>query len=278
MAVYIVSDKVEELPPALAKQARLDGSRYWVAEGTEGFKVENAEGLRNAVATERKHREAAERIAKKYGWSIGEDGTIADRDGRAIDPELATELIGKHKAGKLEANGAAKDTAKAIEEMRAEYDAKYARDKAELDLERKEMQAQLHEEFIQNRGREAIKAADGDDKTVTALLGVIEKQARLEKGPNGKLRAVLYSPDGKQLISRKSGSADPMGLEEFAKTLREDPAYKRNFPLTRPGGSGASHTGGGSASSGVNGQAGGDEKPMTGKALLALGLQQALRT
>lgn len=249
MALYFVGDTLDDLPEALRPKHKIMDGKYQVPAGTDGYRPENADALRAAVSKEREGRKAAEKKLGVYGWHVDDEGNIREKAEGAIDPDVARDAIGKVKSGRLEGKDG-KALEEAIREAKKEYEAKYAADKAALDVDRREIDAELVETFILREGEAAIKAAGGDDKTVKALLPILRQRAKVEKGQDGKRRAFLYDENGKQLISRKSGSADPMQLGEYVGLLRDDSVYRPNFPLTRAGGSGANHTTGGSATGG----------------------------
>lgn len=249
MALTIVADTQKELPEALqAKAKQVDGGKFAVAVGTDGFNFENTEGLRSTVSKEREGRQKAERKLKVYGWHVDDDGNMRESAEGAIDPDLARDDRTKVKAGKLETK-----EPREVEDLRKELVATFKSKTAQMEAEFTERDgkkdAQLRKHIIERDAEDAIRKVGGDENTIKVLGDVIARAARLELNARGEYVPVLYE-NGKQLISKRSGSADPMGILEFVSTLKEDKAYKVNFPLTRPGGSGADHTGGGSAAGG----------------------------
>lgn len=247
MVLMHVADKLDDLPEGLRAKARQVDNKFHVPAGTDGFELEQTAGFRNTVASE---RERADRLASKlkmYGWRVDGEGKLTEGED-VIHVDVARDAIAKVKSGSL---GEPRDIKAAREEIAREYKEKYEREKAQFDLQRQQDLAVVYENIVMREADAAVRANGGNDLTMQALLPTIKERVRVERTTDGKLYPAVYSPQGKQLISRKNGSSDPMGLAEFVATLREDPVFKPNFPSTRAGGSGATHaSGGGSASGG----------------------------
>jgi hypothetical protein len=269
----------KELTPELAS---IDGLDRAIAEYYEqgqdgkyrpkvkadgGYSLERTQPLRDALAVERDARKKLTAQLRLYGWTVADDGKLAEGADGAIDPEIARDAISKVKAGKLIGS---KDPAE-IEELRATLNKKAATDREQFDRERAEFTRQREDDVILGVAEREIRATGGNDDTVKVMLPVIRARSRAEKDSTGKWRDIALDESGRPAVTKIYGSTDPMRISELTKQLKADRAYAVNWPGKAAGGSGANHSTGGS---GQGGPQNADLTKLSGRALLDLAHQQ----
>lgn len=222
----IVADSLDDLPEGLRPSAKQEGSGYVVGEMPEGWAVEDIAGLKSSVVTARSERDEAKKIAKAF---------------EGIDPAKAgdaRDALEKLAAGQLRGS-------KEIDDYKASLESKFADDRAKAQAERETLLEQV--KHLKTTGElSPIIAAKGGAEAMDAILTLASSHIRYESGEDGRLKASLVDKDGKSLVTRKAGSADPMGFEEFVEQMREAPATRGLFRASATGGSGGSSQTGGS--------------------------------
>lgn len=224
MAIMIVADSVDEIPEALRKDAAAANGKFTIAIPA-GWAVEDVKGLKTALQAERGARQKAET-------------SLAAFDG-IDDAPAAKEALEKLRAGGLKSS-------KDIEEFKATVEKKFGDERAKLQAERDALRKSLESEVVEKAAIAAL-TAKGGGKSLRALLPLVKQAIRVEHAADGKLKVTLADDKGSPLVTRKSGSTDPMAIEEFVDTLRESADLKALFEASSAGGSGAHSQNGGSA-------------------------------
>lgn len=229
----IIADKIEELPEGLRPAAKQEGSAFVVTQMPEGWAVEDIAGLKASVITARQERDAAKKLAKAF---------------EGIDPEKAGEArdaLEKLAAGQLRGS-------KEIEEYKAGVERKFAADLAKLNEKLGKRTQELRERIISGELAPVIAKLGGSD-SMEAILTLAAAHVRIEESEDGALKHSLVDKGGKPLVTKKQGSADPMGFEEFIGQLRDAPGTRGLFKASATGGSGGgSQTGGTGRAAGRN--------------------------
>jgi hypothetical protein len=248
MPLTIVADKLDEIPESLRGSAKAEGQKFVISTLPEGTTIEDTRKLRGALQDEREARKNVARKLSAYGWSISDDGTkITETADGAVDPEIARQDRAAVKAGKV---GSAKDPAE-IEQLRKDLTDKFERDRAAMLQENARLEAYVADQLIEREALSHIRATGGNDDTVKVMLPLIRARTKVERQQDGSARVLVFDERGKQAISKIQGSADPMGIAEFVKSLKQDRAYAVNWPGKPTGGSGGDHATGGSGQGGA---------------------------
>jgi len=262
MAMRIVADSLDDIPEGLRDAAKQEGTVFVVGAMPEGWAVENVSGLKQSVIRERDAVSALSAVAKDFGWRWDKDkGEWKERGFDSSRLPEAREALEKLAAGQLRGS-------KEIEEFKASVEQKFAKDRqaleAKLDARTKLLREQL------SRGQLApIIAAKGGSESMDAILTLASSHIAFEECEDGTLKASLVGKDGKSLVTSKSGSAEPMGFEEFVEQMRDAPATRGLFRVSATGGAGSSSQSGGSGQGAqLHGQ------PMSARENLARGLAQ----
>lgn len=246
MALRIVADKLEELPEGLRESAKQEGTVFLVTAMPEGWAIEHVAGLKQSVVTARSERDEAKRMAKAF---------------EGLDPEKAAEAreaLEKLAAGQLRGS-------KEIDEFKSSIEAKFADDRKKAEAREAALLEQV--KTLRTRGELApVIAKMGGGEAMDAIMTLAAQNIRYEQDANGQLKASLVDKDGKPLVTRRAGSADPMGFEEFIEQMRDAPATRGLFKASATGGAGSASQSGGSARGGDSGQ------QMSARDLLSRGL------
>lgn len=237
MPLILQADKPEELPEALRASAKNVGGKLTVDALPEGWAIEDVGGLRKTVSEERAARKALEKAVKAFE---GIDDPAAARD--------ALEKV---------ASGAVKSS-KELDEAKKALEAKFANDRKAIEEATAKLQTQLQEVLVDRDATAAIAAAGGNLKL---LLPIVKSAAKVERDASGKLVVQLQDESGKPLVTKKSGSADPMGFGEFVEGLKATADYRGAFAATGAGGAGTTSQHGGTARAGTNASNGANLSP-----------------
>jgi len=237
MPLILQADKPEEIPEALRAGAKNVGGKIVVEALPDGWAVEDVGGLKKTVSEERAARKALEKAVKAFE---GIDDPAAARD--------ALEKV---------ASGAVKSS-KELDEAKKALEAKFANDRKGLDEASAKLQAQLQEVLVDRDATAAIAAAGGNLKL---LLPIVKAAAKVERDASGKLVVQLHDDGGKPLVTKKSGSADPMGFAEFVEGMKAVTDFRGAFAATGAGGTGSTSQHGGTARAGTNASNGANLSP-----------------
>lgn len=224
----IVADKIEELPEGLRSAAKQQGQTVVVDALPDGWALDDINGLKAAITTERSTRKDLERKMKDF------EGIE--------DPAAAREALEAMMAGRLKSS-------KDIEEWKKTAEAKFATDAAKIRTQTDGLTKQLRELMVDRAAMQAIVEAGGNPKL---LMPIVRNAAKAEMAEDGTFSVTLVDDSGKELMTRTSGSSAPMQFSEYVHTLRDSQEYKAAFAGSGVGGSGSNHAAGGSARSGNN--------------------------
>lgn len=208
-------------------QPQADGTYLLSVEGVNGFALENVTGLKNTLATERENARKAGELVSKFG---------------DLDPEKARDALGKvEKMSKWTPEEKVADQLKA---QVAQVEGKYT---AEL-KSKAEREAKLHGIVTKLLVDSEVRRVIADKGSATLLLPHMRDRIRVEER-NGEFVPVVVDEKGTPRISMKSGSSDPMGIEEYVLSTKNDKDLSHGWFGSGHSGSGAA----GSSSSGAGG-------------------------
>lgn len=221
----IIADKVDELPEGLRSAAKAEGNVVVVTELPAGFAIEDISALKSSLSEARKERDEAKRVVKAF---------------EGIDPASAAEAreaLDKLKAGQLKGS-------KEIDEFKASVEAKMAQERAALESKLAARTEALRERMV--RGELApVIAKLGGSESMDAILTLASQSIRIEETADGSLRHSIVDASGKPRVTKKGGSADPMGFDELIAEMRDASSTRGLFKAQATGGAGGSSQTGG---------------------------------
>jgi len=236
ITVTLTADSPDELSEPLRKVAKEANGKFVVSGLPEGYAVEDVKGLRSTV----------QRLRDEVNTEKSRAGQLQAFIDAGLTPEQAKEAadaLGKLKAGQLKGN-------EEIEAFKRSASEKYAAETSALQKRLQEREGELHETLIRSSLAPVIAAKGGSD-AMDAIMVLARQNIRVVEDPNTKrLRPVVVGPDGSTLTTKKVGSLDPMGFDEFIDGMRESPATKGLFAVRNAGGSGSTSQSGGAARAG----------------------------
>jgi len=100
---------------------------------------------------------------------------------------------------------------------------------AKLRRENEALRRQARAQHLEREARAAIEKAGGN---VALLLPAIRAVAEVD-GDDERLRITLHDERGDELLTRRAGSAAPMGLSEYLEQLRTQDAFAPAFARSR---------------------------------------------
>lgn len=231
----IVADKIEEIPEGLRDSAKqVEGQGFVVQTLKEGWGIEDIGGLKRTVSELRNENKT---LAK----------TVAVFDG--IAPESvseAREALEQLKAGKLRGS-------KEIDDYKASVERKMAEEQAKLGAKLAKRTEELRSRMLRGELAPVIAQMGGAEAT-DAILTLAQQYVRIEEADDGALKTSIVDRDGKPRVTKKGGSADPMGYDELIAEMREASSTRGLFKTQATGGSGGSSQTGGAGRAADPGQ------------------------
>lgn len=223
MGVYVTADRIEELPEGFrAKAAEQNGK--WVAEVAEGFEIANVQDLKQQVVQLRHEKKVISDKLSEFGWRLRTPAQGGGWEPGGIDSNKARGMAGSENAS--------------AEKLREAIEQKYGDDMRRLQDQATKLQSQLKHALINERAATALANAGGN---VELLMPVVTQRADLEiDEDSGRARVTLRDEAGRPLLAGRSGSTDPMDIEEFVDTLRRSPKFRAAFAGSGVGGAGTS--------------------------------------
>jgi hypothetical protein len=263
MPIHVFYDRADEVPEKL-RQHVAERNGQWHITDFQGHTLEDVTGLKEALSNDRAIIKKLRGLATSFGWNLREDGSgWADQ---GLDPAQVRDALEKLKSGTLKSQGEIDAYKQAIDEkMRGEKDAQ-----AKLV---ENLKSHLRQAKVLDPIKSAIRDAGG---SVELLAPVVERSAKVEFDDMGNPSVQLVNQDGKPLITRKTGSTEPMSFDEYVQDLRRHPHYKAAFAGIGTGGSGFPSQSGGSGRASSKAGGGIDISTMSPRDLIRRANEQAL--
>ena len=221
----IIADKPDDLPEGLRAAAKQEGDKYVVTELAEGWAIEDIGALKRSLAEARGERDQFKATVKAF---------------EGIDPKSAAEAreaLEKLRTGQLKGS-------KEIEDYKASVEKKMADERASLESKLQARTAALRERMVRGELAPVIAKLGGSD-SMDAILTLAAQHIRVEEAEDGTLKHSIVDASGKPRVTKKGGSADPLGFDELIAEMREAPSTRGLFKATATGGSGGSSQNGG---------------------------------
>ncbi len=224
-------DKLDGIDPKIAGEyvKGEDGKFRLGLDLPDGFKVENVSGLTTALSRERENvKKANERLAK-----LGD-----------IDPEAAVKAYRKVEEWGKSGDPESKLKAQ-IESIQAQLAEAHGKEKAALQKQLEEQEAELREAVHMSQIDQAIAKSGGKASMLKPLLLQLTRMEKVD----GKRAVRVYGPDGMVRVNTQNANA-PFTLDMQLEELKKHPDWSAAFPAT-------GNSGGGTTGSGAGGGTGG---------------------
>lgn len=254
MALRIVADALTDLPEGLRAAAKQEGTVFAVATMPEGWAIEDIGGLKRAVTEARSERDAAKRLAKAF---------------EGLDPEKAAdarEALEKLAAGQLRGS-------KEIDEFKASVEKKMADERAALQSKLNARTDALRERMVRGELAPIVAKLGGSD-SMDEILALASRHIRVEEAEDGSLKTSIVDREGKPRVTKKGGSAEPLGFDELVAEMRDASGTRGLFRVSATGGAGSSSQAGGSGRAAGSG----DQTRLSPEEKIRRGLDRAART
>jgi len=217
---------VAGLPEALREfYTKGDDGKYTLnVESAEGFSLENVQGLKTALSTEKGGRKTAEDALKAMKDQVGDLDLVKARE--AITENEALKSANSSDKIKLQIESAVRTATTKLAEENAAFKIKV--EKAD----------KLVDHALR---RSAHTAAIVKAKGVPELLlPHLENATKLKFDDKGNHSIEVVDAQGTMRYSMKSGSGTtPMGLDELVEEMKVSPIFSRAFEGTQASGGGA---------------------------------------
>lgn len=220
MTLRAIVDGVDGLPDDVRSHyEEKDGKFYLQVESVGGFALEDVKGLKQALS---KEREEARKIKESLKAFDGLDAS----DIRDQLEELERLRESRKGPSADEIRKAAYE--QASKELKKQLDSK--------DSELKAMTAQLESNIVDAAATSAISSKNGN---VRLLLPHVKSQIRMRRTDNGSYIAEVVDPSGNARLSSKTGSMEPMSIDELVAEMAHDDTFGSAFRGSGASGSGA---------------------------------------
>jgi len=238
MPIAAAVDDISTLPEDQQGLYRKTESGNFIldVEPTNGFSLENVDGLKSALGKERGRANDFETKLKGYG-DLDPDSV------RNSLSELAT-------LQNTDINGEAQKLADSMSQKK--IDQIVGKHTEELDAEKSRstlLQGSLESIMVDNQAQQAIIKAGGNESTVVMLMPHVKAAAKLRQ--NGQNYFVdVIDKEGNPRVGDSSGSA--MSLSQLVEEMKASDTFSGAFPSTGKSGGGMQSNG---KPSGQNGKA-----------------------
>jgi hypothetical protein len=239
----VTKDEFGALPEGVREHyAEQEGGEFLLGvEGVGDWKLENVGSLRRALQTERTARSKLDQTLKSFeGIDPDAARTALDKMNEIADWDPEQKLAEAKKAYE-------KKLSDHFEGQRKQLVEKHTTEKTEIEAKLQGLHDQLSKTLIDAAASRAIGEAKG---SVDLLIHPIKDRTRVRQNDQGRYVVEVLDSDGSVRLSNKSGSTDPMTIDELVAEMKRDTRYARAFDGSGASGSGA----GGSGVSGAGGK------------------------
>ena len=203
------------LRDAYEKQA--NGKFTLQIESVDGRTLEDASGLRSALSKEREAAKTAKASLERFG---------------DLDPESARDALSRIQS--LGDNPEEKHKA-TIDALRHELSTKHEREIKGKTREVEDLVTQLQDHLLR---RSALSALAKHKGNAELLLPHVTAQMKMVKNGDGRFESRVVNIDGTERVTQRSGSTDPMGVEELVSLMRENATFQPGFEGVEASGGG----------------------------------------
>lgn len=221
MKAIITSEEREALDAAFAEHYTEVEDGRWIlkVEPVDGFGLEDVSGLKTSLSKERNNaREATTKLKAFEG----------------IDPEDARSAL--EKAAEMDSWTPQDKVAEQIARREKQLVSKYQKELEERDGTLSHLRGQLEANLVEAAAVSALTKHKGN---IELLLPHVKASTRVEQDSNGNFIARVVDRDGHARISMKTGSQDPMSIEELVEGMKTSDTFAPAFAGSGATGSGA---------------------------------------
>jgi acetolactate synthase small subunit len=232
MKALITEAEREALSEELQQQyEQIEDGRYLLSvDPVDGYGLEDVNGLKSSLS---KERDAAKKAA------------IALKAFEGLDASAARAALDK--VSQMDSWTPQDKVAEQIERREKQLVEKYQRELEARDGSLSHMRKQLEANLIEAAAVAALNKHRGN---IELLLPHVKSSTRVEEDSAGNFVARVVDRDGHARISMKSGSQDPMSIEELVEGMKSSDTFAPAFAGSGATGSGAVGNRTGGAASG----------------------------
>jgi hypothetical protein len=221
MKAIITSEERDALDSALAEQySEVEDGRWLLkVDPVDGFGLEDVSGLKTSLS---KERNAARELASKLKAF---DGLNAEDARSALE-----------KAAEMDSWTPQDKVAEQIARREKQLLSKHHKEIEEREGTLSHLRGQLEANLVEAAAVSALMKHKGN---VELLLPHVKSSTRVEQDSNGNFVARVVDRDGHARISMKTGSQDPMSIEELVEGMKTSDTFAPAFAGSGATGSGA---------------------------------------
>lgn len=233
MTLKAIVDDLDAVPEALREhyEEANDGGFRLKVEPARGWSLDNVDGLKSALSSERAEVKRLKETVEQFG---------------DMDPKKARDAVSRLE--KLAAEDPESKAAEQIEAIKRQMQEKLSAREQELSGVADRYRKQLERELIEARAAAAIAKNKGN---VDLLLPHVQKMMRVDEEGEAFVARVV-DDKGEVRLTKKASSTDPMNVDELVESMRNDERYSAAFAGTGATGGGATSSRGGSNAGGTN--------------------------
>jgi hypothetical protein len=230
MKAIITTDEREALDDATREHySEIEDGKYLLnVDPVDGFALENVEGLKSSLSKERGNSRDVALKLKSF------EGLDADEARTAIE-----------KASEMDSWTPQDKVAEQIARREKQLVAKYDKETKELGESNAHLQGQLEKHLVE---ASAVSALTKHKGSIELLLPHVKSSTRVERDGSGNFVARVVDRDGHPRISMKTGSQEPMSIDELVEGMKSNDTFAPAFAGSGATGSGSSGNRTGSAS------------------------------
>ena len=238
---FVSEEQFKALPAHFqAEYAKGQDGRYVLAvEQVDGWALENVQGLRSALSSERTTAATLKQQIEAF---------------KDLDPVAARAALQKlAELGDIsKLKGEDKVNAQ-IAAVKGELETKLRTETESRDGRIKHLTAEINRMLVESAARSALQTAGVTDSIDLLLPHVMSSLRAVEE--NNRFVTRVVDQAGNVRITGQSGKTDPMDATEFVGLMRDDKRFKVAFPAPTKGGTGAPTGGSGGTGSEKHGAA-----------------------
>lgn len=221
MALKAIVQSLDDVPEVMREhyKDRTEGGYVLQVEAVSGFSLEDVSGLKDTLSSTREKLRKNREKLEAYGDLSPE--SAKDSAQKVIDMANWTP------------EEKVQQQIKAREQQLMERHSKEIRDR---DTKLDNLKTSLEKNLITTAASAAITRHKGVPEL---LLPVVQRSVRMVEHNGEFIAQVIDDRTGDPMISRKSGSTDPMSIDEFVEGLKSTPEFGRAFEGVGATGSGA---------------------------------------
>ena len=223
LKALLAKDDYEKLDSGTKAHYREEKGKYILdVESVDGYQLKPVASLMSALEKEREQRETLERAVKAF---------------EGVDPAAARDAL--KKVGEMASWTPGEKAREREEAIARQLTEKHGGELKSRDERIGKLMSHLDGAVRRSAAAAAIAAKKG---RVSLLLPTVLDRLKLEEGPDGQFRTYVVDERGQRRITNRSGSTDPMGIEELVEELRGNAEFAPAFEGSGASGGGTQPT------------------------------------